>query len=302
MAACNHRLFFKGDVLEKQYLSLMKDILTFGEDREDRTGVGTRSGFGPEMSGPVSLSRFPLLTTKYVHFDSVVKELLWFLSGSSDEGELASQDVKIWREWADAETCERFGREAGDLGPVYGPLWRGYPYGPFDAVDNESGRVDQIANLLDGIMNSPVSRRHIVSGWCPYYSSRVALPPCHTLWQVYCHTDGRLSLKLYARSIDLFLGLPFNIASYALLLCMLSQVTDRRPGELYISFGDLHIYSNHFKQCQEQLNNRVRAPAVIDLRMPEGDTPLEKLLNYTKDHVDLVTYSHAGKIPAPVAK
>lgn len=228
----------------KQYLDALDHILTHGKDRADRTGVGTRGVFGYQMRFDL-MEGFPLLTTKKVHIKSVIHELLWFLSGSSNIAYLRQNGVTIWDEWADKD---------GELGPVYGVQWRKWPV-PIAAVHYPT--VDQISNLIADLKKNPFSRRHIVTAWNPPLIPQMKLPPCHTLWQCYVNDDGinvpELSLHLYARSIDAFLGLPFNIASYAFLLTMLAHVTDMEASELIISFGDLHLYKNHFDQAKLQL-------------------------------------------------
>jgi thymidylate synthase len=242
----------------KQYLDLLRDIMVNGESHQDRTGVGTKSVFGRQIKFDLQRG-FPLMTTKKIPLRWIAEELRWFLSGSSSEADLRAQGVDIWKEWADKKTCAKFDREEGDLGPVYGVLWRNFPVGWVKGEHpNHPKYVDQINNLLSEMKNNPSSRRLIVSGWHPYYQGRVALPPCHTLWQIKCHGNTHASLHLYARSIDSFLGLPFNIASYALLLSLLCKLTHREPRDLIISFGDVHIYNNHFTQVEEQLSREPR--------------------------------------------
>ncbi len=220
----------------KAYLELLNHVMTHGKDREDRTGVGTRAVFGYQFRHNLK-DGFPLLTTKKVHVKSIIHELLWFLKGDTNIKYLNDNGVTIWDEWADKN---------GELGPIYGAQWR------FWMGDERDDTVDQIASVIAQIKENPDSRRIIVSAWNVSQIPEMALPPCHTLWQ--CQVDdGTLNLHLYARSIDSFLGLPFNIASYAFLLSMLAEVTDLTPGQLIISFGDLHIYQNHFAQVAEQL-------------------------------------------------
>ena len=223
----------------RQYLDLLRDVLDNGTDRPDRTGTGTRSVFGRQARFDLAKG-FPLLTTKKLHIKSIVYELLWFLRGETNVRWLQERGVKIWDEWAD---------ENGDLGPVYGSQWRSWP-------DGEGGTIDQIANVVHSIKTKPDSRRHIVTAWNPAEVDDMALPPCHCLFQFYV-ADGKLSCQLYQRSADLFLGVPFNIASYALLTQMMAQVTGLEPGEFVHSFGDLHLYHNHFDQARLQLS---RAP------------------------------------------
>ena len=224
----------------KQYLDLLNRILTEGVDRGDRTGTGTRSIFGHQMRFDLS-DGFPLLTTKKLHLKSIIHELLWFLKGDTNVKYLQENGVRIWNEWAD---------ENGDLGPVYGAQWRSWP-------DGHGGTIDQIARVVDDIKNHPESRRLIVSAWNVADVDNMALPPCHLLFQFYV-ADGKLSLQLYQRSADTFLGVPFNIASYALLLMMVAQVCDLKPGEFIHTTGDTHIYHNHFDQVREQLSRSPR--------------------------------------------
>ncbi|MEQ1902462.1 MAG: thymidylate synthase [Devosia sp.] len=219
----------------RQYLQLMKTIVQTGTDRSDRTGTGTRSIFGYQMRFDLN-DGFPLVTTKKLHVRSIVYELLWFLRGETNVRWLQERGVKIWDEWAD---------ENGDLGPVYGSQWRSWP-------DGQGGTIDQIANVIHSIRTKPDSRRHIVTAWNPAEVDEMALPPCHCLFQFYV-ADGTLSCQLYQRSADIFLGVPFNIASYALLTQMVAQVTGLKPGTFVHCFGDVHLYANHFEQAEEQL-------------------------------------------------
>jgi len=225
----------------KQYLDLLRHILENGTDRPDRTGTGTRSVFGYQMRFDMS-DGFPLLTTKKLHLRSIIYELLWFLRGDTNVHYLQEHGVSIWNEWADAD---------GNLGPVYGSQWRSWP-------DGHGGTIDQIANVIRQIKENPDSRRLIVSAWNVADVDNMALPPCHTLFQFYV-ANGRLSLQLYQRSADTFLGVPFNIASYALLLMMTAQVTGLQPGEFVHTLGDAHIYHNHLEQVREQLTRTPRA-------------------------------------------
>lgn len=225
---------------ERQYLDLMREILDRGIDRMDRTGTGTRSIFGHQMRFDLSQG-FPLLTTKKLHWKSIAYELLWFLRGETNVRWLQEHGVKIWDEWADAN---------GDLGPVYGSQWRSWP-------DGKGGSIDQIARVAESIVAKPDSRRHIVTAWNPAEVDEMALPPCHCLFQFYV-AEGRLSCQLYQRSGDVFLGVPFNIASYALLTQMMAQVTGLEPGEFVHTFGDVHLYSNHVQQAHEQLAREPR--------------------------------------------
>ncbi|HET9159847.1 MAG TPA: thymidylate synthase [Caulobacteraceae bacterium] len=224
---------------EQQYLDLLGELLDHGVRRQDRTGVGTLGLFGRQIRFDLSQG-FPLLTTKKLHLKSIVLELLWFLRGETNVRWLQERGVRIWDEWAD---------EAGELGPVYGKQWRSWA-----APDGRT--IDQVANVLQAIRANPFSRRHIVSAWNPAEVEDMALPPCHCLFQFHV-ADGRLSCQLYQRSADVFLGVPFNIASYALLTQMMAQVTGYQPGDFVHTFGDLHLYLNHVDQAKEQLT---RAP------------------------------------------
>ncbi|OKL45375.1 thymidylate synthase [Pseudovibrio exalbescens] len=224
----------------QQYLDLMQRILEEGVDKADRTGTGTRSIFGHQMRFDLSKG-FPVVTTKKLHLKSIIHELLWFLSGDTNIRYLKENGVRIWDEWAD---------DNGNLGPVYGYQWRSWP-----APDGRS--IDQISQLVEQIQTNPDSRRHIVSAWNPALVDDMALPPCHTLFQFYV-ANGKLSCQLYQRSADVFLGVPFNIASYALLTMMMAQVCDLEPGDFVHSFGDAHLYSNHFDQAQLQLTRDPR--------------------------------------------
>lgn len=224
----------------QQYLSLLNRILTEGATKTDRTGTGTMSVFGNQMRFNLA-DGFPLLTTKKLHLKSIIYELLWFLRGDTNVHYLQEHGVRIWNEWAD---------ENGDLGPVYGHQWRSWP-------DYNGGTIDQIQNVLDLIRNHPDSRRMIVSAWNPAEVEQMALPPCHCLFQFYV-ADGKLSLQLYQRSADTFLGVPFNIASYALLLQMMAQVSGLEPGDFIHTTGDTHLYLNHLDKARQQLTRTPR--------------------------------------------
>lgn len=224
----------------KQYLELVKHVLDNGVFKGDRTGTGTKSVFGYQMRFNMA-DGFPLLTTKKVHLKSIIHELLWFLQGSTNVHYLQENGVRIWNEWA---------ADDGELGPIYGYQWRSWP-------DYDGGHIDQIFDVIEQIKHNPDSRRLIVSAWNVAQVPQMALPPCHTLFQFYV-ADGKLSLQLYQRSGDIFLGVPFNIASYALLLLMVAQVTGLEPGEYIHTLGDAHIYSNHFDQVNEQLQRTPR--------------------------------------------
>ena len=239
---------------ERQYLDLLAEVLESGAHKADRTGTGTRSVFGRQLRFGLADS-FPLLTTKKLHLKSIVLELLWFLRGDTNVKWLQERGVTIWDEWAD---------ENGELGPVYGYQWRHWR-------TPEGGEIDQLANLIESIRKKPDSRRHLVSAWNPADVDRMALPPCHALFQFYV-ADGRLSCQMYQRSADLFLGVPFNIASYALLTLMVAQVTGLKPAEFVLTLGDAHLYLNHLEQAREQLRRESRPfprmrlnPAVTDV-------------------------------------
>ena len=251
----------------KQYLELIKHVMEHGTLKEDRTGTGTISVFGYQLRCNLE-DGFPLLTTKKVHLKSIIYELLWFLRGDTNVHWLQEHGVRIWNEWAD---------ENGELGPVYGHQWRSWP-------DYNGGTIDQIALLIDQIKNNPNSRRHIVSAWNVAEVNNMALPPCHTLFQFYV-ADNRLSLQLYQRRADLFLGVPFNIASYALLLMMVAQVCGLKPGEFVHTFGDAHIYRNHFDQVREQLTREPRQLPVMRLNPEVND-----LLDFTYEDFTLEGY------------
>lgn len=235
----------------KQYHDLIRHILKNGVQKDDRTGTGTLSVFGYQMRFDLG-NGFPLLTTKKLHLKSIIHELLWFISGSTNTKYLQEHSVRIWDEWAD-ENC--------DLGPIYGKQWRSWP-NPVDVLDENSNfvavsceTIDQIAVLIDGIRSNPNGRRHIVSAWNVAQIDKMALPPCHLLFQCYVAND-KLSLQIYQRSADVFLGVPFNIASYALLTMMLAQVCSLEPGELIWTGGDCHLYGNHIEQAKQQLTRQ----------------------------------------------
>lgn len=254
----------------RAYLDLLQKALEEGKDRTDRTGTGTRGIFGHQMRFDLR-EGFPLVTTKKLHLKSIIHELLWFLRGETQVAPLQEAGVRIWNEWATAEQTAKFGRKEGDLGPVYGHQWRN-----FGGTKNADGSyqkdgVDQIQRLLNEIAEKPHSRRLLVTGWNPKEADQVALPPCHTLFQFYVQ-DGELSCQLYQRSADIFLGVPFNIASYALLTMMVAQVCNLRARDFVHTFGDAHLYKNHFDQARLQLSREPRPlpkmrlnPAVTDL-------------------------------------
>ncbi|MBP5770473.1 MAG: thymidylate synthase [Bacteroidaceae bacterium] len=262
----------------KQYLNLLQRILDEGAVKTDRTGTGTKSVFGHQMRFDLQ-DGFPLLTTKKLHLRSIIHELLWFLRGDTNIQYLHDHRVTIWDEWAD---------ENGDLGPVYGHQWRSWP-------DYDGGTIDQIANVVDLIKHHPDSRRMIVSAWNVAEVEKMALPPCHTLFQFYV-ADGRLSLQLYQRSADTFLGVPFNIASYALLLMMVAQVTGLKVGEFVHTTGDTHLYLNHLEQAHLQLT---RAPRPLPRMVLNPD--VEDLFSFRYEDFQLEGYDPWPHIKAEVA-
>jgi thymidylate synthase len=264
-------------VADTQYEDLLRLVLASGAAKTDRTGTGTRSVFGHQLRYDLSRG-FPLITTKRVHLRSIVYELLWFLRGDSNVGWLREQGVSIWDEWADAD---------GDLGPVYGVQWRSWP--------TPDGRhIDQISEVLDTLRLNPDSRRMIVSAWNVAALDQMALPPCHALFQFYV-ADGKLSCQLYQRSADLFLGVPFNIASYALLTHMMAQQAGLEPGDFVWTGGDCHIYDNHVEQVTEQLSRApFEFPSLVLRQAPS-------LFDYSFSDVEIVGYQHHPGIKAPIA-
>lgn len=265
------------------YEDLLHEILESGDDKEDRTGTGTRSVFGRQMRFDLRES-FPLITTKRVHFKSIVIELLWFLRGESNVRWLQERGVSIWDEWAD---------EDGELGPVYGVQWRSWPAGHGETID-------QIAKVVQALKNSPDSRRHIVSAWNPAEVDHMALPPCHALFQFYVkHRENgpdELSCQLYQRSADMFLGVPFNIASYALLTQLIAQEVGMVPGEFIWTGGDCHIYSNHFEQVRDQLSRKPYPYPQLIIKNQKSS-----LADYEFEDFELVNYQHHPGIKAPIA-
>nr|WP_269436330.1 thymidylate synthase [Arthrobacter zhangbolii] len=257
---------------------MLRDVMANGTQKSDRTGTGTRSVFGRQMRFDLSES-FPLITTKRVHFKSVALELLWFLRGDSNVRWLQERGVSIWDEWADDD---------GELGPVYGVQWRSWP-------TPDGGHIDQIEKLVEGIRKNPDSRRHIVTAWNPAEVENMALPPCHAMFQFYV-ADGRLSCQLYQRSADTFLGVPFNIASYALLTLMVAQQTGLEPGEFIWSGGDVHIYDNHVDQVREQLSREPFPYPKLHIRR----TP-ESIFDYALEDFEVLDYRHHPGIKAPIA-
>lgn len=263
---------------EQQYLDLMRQVLELGHSKTDRTGTGTLSVFGAQMRFPLE-REFPLLTTKKLHLKSIVHELLWFLRGESNIAYLKQHGVTIWDEWAD---------EKGELGPVYGVQWRNW-----QASDGKG--IDQIAQVIESIRNNPDSRRHIVTAWNPADVPRTKLPPCHAFFQFYV-AGGRLSCQMYQRSADIFLGVPFNIASYSLLTLMVAQVTGLAPGEFIHTLGDAHLYLNHLEQAREQLGRSPRPFPKMKLNPSVRD-----IFGYRYEDFTLEGYDPHPAIKAPIA-
>lgn len=279
----------------KQYHDLLKYVLENGRSHEDRTGVGTVSVFGYQARFDLR-EGFPIVTTKRVPFRWVAEELFWFLSGSTNETELRSRGVDIWQEWATEIQTARFGRKGGDLGPVYGYLWRSFG-GEYPRMNG----VDQIARLIGEIETNPNSRRLIVSGWDPNTCDDVALPPCHTLFQFKVENGSTLHCQLYQRSADAFLGVPFNISSYALLTHIIAHVCGLAVGEFVHTFGDLHIYQNHLEQVDQLLSREPFELPKLLFQNAEDLKGMEGLLKFNYEHLKLDNYQHHGKIAAPVA-
>lgn len=280
----------------RQYHELLQSILTHGAPHRDRTGVGTISHFGYQTRFDLRAG-FPIVTTKRVPFRWVAEELFWFLSGDTDEANLRARGVDIWAEWADAEHTARFGREPGDLGPVYGFLWRSFG-GHYPQRDG----VDQIARLIGLIERNPNSRRLIVSGWDPRVCDQVDLPPCHTLFQFKVENERVLHCQLYQRSADAFLGVPFNISSYALLTHLVAHVCGLEVGEFIYTLGDYHIYQNHVAQVEELLAREPLSLPRLRIRDEHHELRgLAGLLSLRYEHLALVGYESHAKIAAPVA-
>jgi thymidylate synthase len=262
----------------RQYLDLMARVLDEGVERPDRTGTGTVSVFGHQMRFDLEAG-FPAVTTKKLHFKSIIHELLWMVRGQTNVGYLHENGVTIWDEWAD---------EDGDLGPVYGSQWRSWP-------NPEGGTIDQLGRVIDGLQHFPSSRRHIVSAWNPAEIDEMALPPCHTLFQFYV-AEGRLSCQLYQRSADIFLGLPYNISSYALLTMMVAQVAGLQPGEFIHTLGDAHLYLNHLDQARLQLTRQPRPLPRMDIN-PDR----QSLFDFVYEDFRLIGYEPHPHIKAEVS-
>ena len=283
---------------EQAYLDLLQYVLDNGTEKGDRTGTGTLSHFGAQLRFDLQAG-FPLLTTKKVHFKSIVYELLWFLSGSTHVDYLQQNNVRIWNEWATAAQTARFNRPAGDLGPIYGHQWRNYgaskaDNGHYNHAYNDDG-VDQITNVIEQIKTNPNSRRLIVSGWNPCEADQVALPPCHTMFQFFV-ADNKLSCQLYQRSADLFLGVPFNIASYALLTHMVAQVCELQVGEFIWTGGDCHIYQNHREQVELQLTR-----TLYDLPTLLLNPKVKDIFTFEYEDIEVEGYESHPAIKAKVA-
>ena len=262
----------------QQYLELLNHVMTHGAEKGDRTGTGTVSIFGYQMRFDLQ-NGFPLLTTKKLHLKSIIYELLWFLRGETNVGYLHKNGVTIWDEWAD---------EYGELGPVYGSQWRSWR-----AADGKT--IDQISQLIEQIKENPLSRRHIVSAWNVGELEKMALPPCHTFFQFYV-AQNKLSCQLYQRSADVFLGVPFNIASYALLLQMVAHITGYKVGEFVHTFGDVHLYNNHIEQAKEQLS---RTPYSLPIMHINPD--VQSIFDFVYEDFELINYQCHEHISAPVA-
>jgi thymidylate synthase len=279
---------------EQAYLDLLRHVLANGTEKGDRTGTGTLSHFGAQLRFDLTTG-FPLLTTKKVHFKSIVYELLWFLSGSTHVNYLQENGVRIWNEWATAEQTARFNRPAGDLGPVYGHQWRNYGASKREDGSYDSDGVDQITQVIEQIKHNPNSRRLIVSGWNPGEAEQVALPPCQTLFQFFV-ADNKLSCQLYQRSADLFLGVPFNIASYALLTHMVAQVCGLDVGEFIWTGGDCHIYQNHREQVERQLTRSLYQLPTLTL-----NADVDNIFAFTYEDISVDGYESHPAIKAKVA-
>lgn len=262
----------------RQYLDLLNHVMEHGTDRDDRTGTGTRSVFGHQSRYDLAAG-FPLVTTKKVYTKSIIAELLWFLRGDTNIAWLHEHDVHIWDEWAD---------EHGDLGPVYGKQWRSWPTPTGETID-------QISQVVDSIINKPDSRRHIVTAWNPAEVDTMALPPCHTMFQFYV-ADGKLSCQLYQRSADLLLGVPFNIASYALLTHLIAHIARLDVGDFVHTLGDAHIYHNHFEQVRTQLARSPHPLPTLRLNPEISDLDSVQMADITIDN-----YQHDPALPAPIA-
>lgn len=279
----------------QQYHEMLKHILSNSTEHNDRTGVGTLSVFGYQTRFDLQKG-FPIITTKKMPFRWIAEELFWFLSGSTNNFDLQKRGVDIWDEWATAEQTAKFGRKKGDLGPIYGYLWRSFG-GDFP----QQNGIDQIARLLNEIQTNPNSRRLIVTGWDPRVADQVTLPPCHTLFQFKIESEQTLHCQLYQRSADAFLGVPFNITSYALLTHLIAHVCGLKVGEFIHTFGDLHIYKNHLDQVHELLRRKPFPLPKLKIVNADHLKGLDGLLNFKYENLQLENYQSHGKIEAPVA-
>lgn len=280
----------------KQYHDILRSILEHGTEHEDRTGVGTISHFGFQTRFDLR-DGFPIVTTKKVPFRWIAEELFWFLSGDTNEASLRAQGVDIWKEWADEEHTRRFAREPGDLGPIYGYLWRSFG-GHYPKRDG----IDQIARLIDEIESNPNSRRLVVSGWDPRECDNVDLPPCHTVFQFKLEQERVLHCQLYQRSADAFLGIPFNISSYALLTHLIARVCGLEVGEFIYTLGDYHIYKNHLEQVNQLLAREPRPLPQLEIKDEANQLRgLEGLLSVRYEHLNLIGYDAHAKIAGQVA-
>lgn len=271
----------------RQYLQILKDVLEHGEKREDRTGTGTLSLFGYQSRYNLA-DGFPLVTTKKCHLRSIIHELLWFLKGDTNIAYLHENQVSIWDEWADKD---------GDLGPVYGYQWRHWGAKYEKGISTQPGKgIDQIAKVIESIKKNPISRRHIVSAWNVSDVDTMALPPCHTFFHFYVHHDKKLSCQLYQRSADLFLGVPFNIASYALLTLMMAQVCDLKPGHFAHTFGDVHLYLNHLEQAKLQLTREPKSLPTMKI-----NPKIKNIFEFKYEDFELVGYNPHPSIKAEIS-
>lgn len=285
---------YRSNTGEQGYLNLLDYILKHGEQKGDRTGTGTLTVLGAQLRFNLD-EGFPLLTTKKVHFKSVVHELLWFLSGDTNVKYLQENGVRIWNEWATAEQTAKFNRPEGELGPIYGHQWRNYgATKKADGSYNNDG-VDQIKRVIHEIKTNPDSRRLIVSGWNPAEADQVALPPCHTLFQFFV-LNGKLSCHLFMRSLDIFLGGPFNAAGYALMTQMLAKVCNLEVGEFILNAGDCHLYNNHIEQAKEQLSRSLFTPPQVIL-----NKDIDNIFDFGFDDIQLIDYQSHPAIKAPIA-
>lgn len=279
---------------EMGYLDLLRYVMSHGVVKSDRTGTGTISHFGAQIRFNLA-DGFPLLTTKKVHLKSIIHELFWFLSGSTNVEYLKQHNVRIWDDWAVESQTMRFNRAAGDLGPIYGHQWRNYGATKREDGSYNSDGIDQITDVINQIKTNPDSRRLIVTGWNPHEATQVALPPCHTMFQFFV-ADGKLSCQLYQRSADLFLGTPFNVASYGILTHMVAQVCGLEVGEFIWTGGDCHIYQNHIEQVELQLSREL-----YDLPTLSLNPDIDSIFDFKFEDITVNGYKSHAAIKAPVA-